>query len=186
MPRSCSVAGCERVHYAKSYCKMHSKRVARHGDPLVVSPPGYAARPVIDRFWKKIDESGSVACWEWKPSLDSSGYGQLKIEGKMVYAHRWSYEYFVGPITKGLQIDHLCRNRRCVNPTHLEVVTPRVNWERGFSPSRVNGLADRCSHGHEFDLVRTNGHRDCSICRRERNKRTWARTKAAALVAAQA
>lgn len=74
-------------------------------------------------------------CWLWSGHKDQKGYGRFYWKGLNEYAHRWAYEYFVGAVPVGLELDHLCRNRGCVNPAHLEAVTHRVNVARGTSPS---------------------------------------------------
>jgi hypothetical protein len=74
-------------------------------------------------------------CWEWKKWITGKGYGRIKVGGKLMLAHRHFYEMAKGPIPTGLQIDHKCRNRSCVNPEHLEVVTNEVNTQRGESAS---------------------------------------------------
>jgi hypothetical protein len=88
-----------------------------------------------DRFWDNVDIADD--CWEWQRSCRTSGYGQYSTwkDGKRVknwLAHRYAYEQVVGPIPEGLEIDHLCRNRRCVNPDHLEPVTRSVNQQRSW------------------------------------------------------
>ena len=82
----------------------------------------------LERFVSKIVPDGE--CWRWTGELNL-GYGRLSIDRKPVYAHRWSYEFHVADIPEGLVIDHLCRNRWCVNPWHLEPVTIGVNVQRG-------------------------------------------------------
>jgi len=71
------------------------------------------------------------SCWLWQGIINEAGYGKLKVSKRWVKAHRYSYELFVGDIPEGLTLDHLCRNRSCVNPGHLEPVTLRENVLRG-------------------------------------------------------
>jgi hypothetical protein len=84
-----------------------------------------------DRFIQKYVPEPNTGCWLWTGYVDRHGYGQFK-GAKQGSAHRWSYEYHAGPIPEGLQLDHLCRVRSCVNPAHLEPVTCRVNVSRGL------------------------------------------------------
>ena len=85
------------------------------------------------RFWPKVDRSGGPdACWPWRAHLAWNGYGEFRVsKSKLVKAHRFAYEASHGDVPRGLDLDHLCRNRSCVNPTHLEPVTRRVNARRG-------------------------------------------------------
>lgn len=97
------------------------------------------------RFESKVNRDGPVSaalgsrCWVWTPPLRPDGYGQFWVasKGRAIVAHRWSYEHHVGPIPEGLTLDHLCRNRSCVNPTHLEPVTRGENVRRGMHPNMV-------------------------------------------------
>jgi hypothetical protein len=135
----------------------------------------------LERFHAgyEIAESG---CWEWRGYLNDHGYGQIGVDGVSVYAHRWSYEHFIGPIPAGKQIDHLCRNRKCCNPAHLEAVTPLVNNRRGESPWSVNARKTHCIRGHEFTQANTyvnkHGWRSCRQCMRISAAKAYARRKA--------
>ena len=82
-----------------------------------------------DRFWARVDVG---LCWEWTGSNDR-GYGMFRLDGRTVRAHRWAWETLVGPIPRGLHLDHLCRNPPCVNPDHLEPVTQPENIRRGHA-----------------------------------------------------
>lgn len=113
-------------------------------------------------FWEKVDKSGD--CWTWTAYLKPDGYGFVKFGGRCQQAHRVAYELLVGPIPDGLEIDHRCRNRACVNPAHLEPVTHLVNVIR--TPRKV---VTHCKHGHPFDEANTYRHgskRQCKTCQR--------------------
>lgn len=103
--------------------------------------------------------------------LFPTGYGHCKPRPvtREQYAHRAAYQYLRGPIPDGLQLDHLCWVRRCVNPAHLEVVTARVNTLRGENPAAQNARKTHCHRGHPFDEANTywrpDGGRDCKACR---------------------
>ena len=79
------------------------------------------------RFWQRVSRRGEDQCWPWVGSRQSDGYGRMEICGKARSAHRLSYEIHVGPIPDGKVIDHTCQNKLCVNPSHLEAVSPRIN-----------------------------------------------------------
>ncbi len=124
------------------------------------------------RFAAKVDRVGD--CWQWTGAKTDKGYGHISVgSGVCRMAHRVSWEIHRGPIPDGLQIDHLCRNRSCVNPDHLEPVTPTVNIQRGFSPAALNSTKAQCVRGHELagDNVRTErGRRVCRACRNIRQR----------------
>lgn len=120
----CAVSDCDRNVESMRYCMTHYHRWKRHGDPLHLPP----TLTVEERFWSKVQPTGF--CWEWIGGLDV-GYGFFALTHDIkVGAHRWAYEHLVGPIPEGLHIDHLCRNRQCVNPDHLEPVTLEENTRR--------------------------------------------------------
>ena len=89
-----------------------------------------------ERFDTKYIVDENTGCWQWIGAIDDSGYGEFGLNKKIVYAHRYSWELEHGPIPEGLQIDHLCRNRACVNPVHMELVTTQENTRRGARRGR--------------------------------------------------
>lgn len=136
--------------------------------------------PTEVRFWRHVRcaEDPNI-CWDWTGYLQR-GYGRIKDNSKQRRAHRWAYEAFVGPISRGLTIDHLCRNRACVNPAHLEVVSAGENVLRGYAPAAINARKTHCKYGHRFTVetakpVKRHGRIVgvcCRICeRRERRRR---------------
>jgi hypothetical protein len=104
--------------------------------------------PIDERFFAKVDAHG--VCWEWTAATAKNGYGVFNrgAGAGTALAHRWCYEFLVGPIPDGLQLDHVCRNRRCVNPDHLEPVSQRENLLRGYSRMAQNARKTCCPQCH--------------------------------------
>lgn len=123
-----------------------------------------------ERFWAKADRSaGTDGCWPWIGAIWSRGYGSVRRAQRSKLAHRVAYELMVGPIPVGLTLDHLCRNRRCVNPGHLDPVSLAVNILRGIGPTADNARKSACIAGHPFDgsnTYRLGSRRQCRACNR--------------------
>ncbi|MFI7072082.1 HNH endonuclease signature motif containing protein [Micromonospora sediminicola] len=119
-----------------------------------------------------------TGCRLWRRGTSHDGYAQVSYRGVDSYAHRVAYELLRGPVPEGLQLDHLCRVRHCVNPDHLQPVTHRVNTLRGDGPTAINAAKSHCDNGHEFtaeSTYRHRGRRQCRICNREAARRYKAR-----------
>lgn len=137
----------------------------------------------VDRFWAKVVKSAD-GCWLWT-GASTQGYGDVGIDGKTRKAHRVAWELSGRTLDPSLTLDHLCRNRACVNPDHLEQVTNRENLLRGTSPSAVHARKTHCPWGHEYTpentTIRANGARRCKACREAANRELnlctfWGRT----------
>lgn len=147
VPKICSLPDCEATHRAKGYCNPHYKRLVRHGDPLGKR----TIIPEAERFWAKVDKCGDSACWNWTAGRTAQGYGGFHPAKYVTeLAHRWSYKAAYGDLQSDLVIDHLCRNRTCVNPAHLEQVTDLENLRRGAGYALLNGMRTTCINGHEY------------------------------------
>ena len=111
------------------------------------------------------------SCWPWVGRLDRHGYGQFTLGRKTMLAHRVVYQAIIGPIPVGMTLDHLCRVRRCVNPSHLEPVTKQENTLRGDGPTAQNARKTHCPAGHPYEgpnLYINQGRRHCRLCIRRR------------------
>lgn len=139
--------------------------------------PGYAATPIAERLRRSIRINAKTSCWEWQKHVGAWGYPQIGIGSRkdgsrrIVYAHRLSYETFVASIPAEYQVDHLCRNKCCINPLHLEAVTEAENIRRAGG-GNVFGAKQRaktlCPKGHEYSgrnlLLKKGGKRQCRAC----------------------
>ena len=127
-----------------------------------------ARRERIERFFER-----GPGCWIWSGAQQGAGYGTSRFDGKQVPAHRAVYMTLVGPIPRGLQLDHICRNRLCVNPERLRCVTPRENLLNSpFTKASVNTHKQACDHGHPLTggnlLISEQGWRRCRACQRDK------------------
>lgn len=129
----------------------------------------------MDSFYADVSKSGptwnGAPCWEWTGAIAANGYARKTIRGRSQSAHKISWQLANGPVPKGLCIDHLCRNRRCVNPAHLEAVSQGENLKRGDTQAAKNSTKTHCLRGHEFTPENTylhDGKRNCKACMRIR------------------
>ena len=182
--RTCSIPDCGRPHKARGWCNTHYEAWRQHGDPLTLLIHRDRGSPE-ERFWAKVDKDGPIPercpdlgpCWLWVAARIGNGYGNFWDGHRVVLAHRFAYELLVGPIPDGLEPDHLCRVRHCVNPAHLEPVTHGENARRGEAGLVMNALqraVTHCPKGHAYTAENTSwwqGHRKCRACDRERHRR---------------
>lgn len=181
--RTCTGPDCTRPVLAKGLCGAHYQQRAG-GKPLRPLKP-YTRRgtPEDQRFFLRVAEDGD--CWRWVGATNRYGYGNfVSDDGRTWRAHRWAYTHLVGDIPDGLHLDHLCRNRWCVNPWHLDPVTPRVNvYERVPVEARNKPVPwATCGRGHPMTpenvyVNPTRGNRYCRICQSEARRQWEARRR---------
>lgn len=174
---SCGIKTCDRPRHAHGYCGMHAQRLRRTGDAL-----GVRRRPSVEVFWSKVEMTES--CWNWTGEVLANGYGKISARYSPAasgtkLAHRVSYELTREPVPDGLHLDHLCRNRLCVNPGHLEPVSVKENVARGMH----GRLRTHCGYGHELtpentQYDRKRNCRRCRTCAREWDRRAKAKKAA--------
>src|SRR5215216_7429126 len=160
METVCSVEGCERRAYARTWCNAHYVRWQKYGDVTVDLRA--RRRGEAKRFWALVEKTET--CWIWTGTKSPSGYGKFWTDdGRTARPHRWAYQHEVGPIPAGMTLDHLCHSkdracpggpacphRACVRPDHLEPVTGRVNTGRGGNAQKTH-----CRKGHPYDEENT-------------------------------
>ena len=168
LANTCSIEGCHRDRYCRGWCTRHYGLWQRYGDPTATWEVRMRQR--AERVCTDLVDWHPSGCWLWTGRLDPKGYGTVHVFGKSQRAHRVVYELFVGPIPDGLELDHLCRVRHCVNPDHLEPVDHKTNVLRGDGWGAKNARKTHCVNGHEFTdentRLRIDGSRDCRACAR--------------------
>lgn len=128
MANGCKHPGCGLPHSCKGYCAPHYSRWRRGGDMDKPIRRYGATEP--ERFWEKVRKTDT--CWEWTGAT-FRGYGMFRSRGKARTTHRLIYEWTHGPIPDGLEVDHMCHNRGCVNPAHLRLLTHTENGQNRAS-----------------------------------------------------
>lgn len=177
---TCTIDGCESPRREGRYCWFHWARSEAFGDPLATRR-FYRHDPRI-RILGGIREDAETGCWNWVHRLDDEGYAQTQFMGVNMKAHRAVYILFRGAIPAET-LDHLCRNRACVNPEHLDPVSMRENTLRGDTAAARNAAKTHCPQGHEYSPENTyitltpHGGRRCRICTREHIARSKAKRR---------
>lgn len=197
LDRICEWPGCSNLGVIdrsrgtarqKKLCSMHHYR--KYNGVDMYAPAGFVTprekRSVEDRFWEKVDRRLDDECWPWLASLTNSGYGSMMLDDKPEGAHRISYELLRQEIPEGMVIDHLCGNRWCVNPWHMDVVTQSENIRRSKPDRDINPRSrspkKECRNGHEFTPENTridpDGYQRCKTCERKQSLAGYYRRKA--------
>lgn len=176
---SCAFEGCNKPAAHRGYCEGCYSRLRKSGALPLLPKPTFE-----ERLFSRIAEN-ATGCWLWNGARVRDGYGTIGCNGRNVRVHRVMYEYFIADVPKGLDLDHLCRVRHCVNPWHLDPVTRQVNIIRGDKPG-INAGKTHCPHGHEYTDANTivyKGSRFCRACKRERQREYQLKKKREARIA---
>ncbi len=171
----CEADDCELPSSNRGLCPKHYAKLRRHGDPNYVDPHRgndkiqrlpRGASP-IERVLSKIIIDVVTGCWVWQANKLKKGYGRFGLDDKPKLVHIFIYEYYVGPIPDGYEVDHLCCNKSCCNPDHLEAVPREENQRRWLV------LKTDCLRGHayaEHGFIDSAGRRRCRVCTNEKNR----------------
>lgn len=141
----CAVGACHGLVNARGWCRKHYVRWQRYGNTDDPTPS------LLQRFSEKY-EIAPNGCWVWTARINRKGYGQITVFQKKYEAHRFAYQFLVGAIPDGFQLDHMCRNRACVNPEHLRPVTAKANtYATGsIATAKLNREKTHCPSGHPY------------------------------------
>lgn len=146
----CSIQGCARPRYARTWCRPHYDSKRHSGEVQVAN---WSKSEPVGRFMAKVDRSGgSDSCWRWLGSKHERGYGSVRFEGRKWFAHRLSWVLVNGDIPSGHEIDHICFNGSCVNPAHLRLATHKQNLEHlpGALSNNVIGVRGVSLRGGKY------------------------------------
>ena len=139
MMKTCSIDGCDGKFYGRSWCQKHYRLWYDHGDPQADRRKNYATPQ--DAFRARTVRDGD--CLVWTGALKENGYATLRHGGRLVYVHRWAWEAANGPTPEGMQVDHTCWNRACVELSHLRLATSAENTRNMSGPMKTNSLGVR-------------------------------------------
>jgi hypothetical protein len=139
---------------------------------------------IKQRFFQKVDIPIGTGCWMWTAGTSPKGYGRFSVGAQRVFAHRWAYIYAKGPVPEGLELDHLCRVRSCVNPDHLEAVTHQENIRRSEAGDRSKhqSIKTHCPSGHPYSgsnlyILKSRFGRSCRECHRVYERKRKAKVR---------
>lgn len=169
----CIVENCQNASTARNMCHTHYTTWRRNNFEQI-EPTAWRKEPA-ERFWIKVNKAGAEECWPWVGGFDAYGYGSFNDGQKTVKSHRFAYEQLIGNLSAGLSLDHLCRNRACVNPHHMEQVTRGENVLRSpINITAINARKTHCNNGHSLSdayVDKTKGWRKCRQCHSERRRK---------------